>query len=160
MFVCPFLCLHFQEIVLFNSSSYFSYIGLFDSLSLRFLNPHSIQNHVFFICKQSLTNECYPQVLWKNVFCLRQLAKEIHKQDIVSTSRHPKRIASKLTANDCKREECRLKGFIDGEHELETVFAGSGLQVTKTVSGSETILDRALIRLNPERESGDEQTPR
>lgn len=89
----------FQEIVL-CSSSYFSYIGLFDSLSLPFLNPRSIQNHVFFICKQSLTNECYPQVLWKNVFCLRQLAKEIHKQDIVSTSRHPKRIAPRLTASE------------------------------------------------------------
>lgn len=52
-----------------------------------------------------------------------------------------------------EQEEGRLKTFLNGEHELGTVFAGPGLDVTKRVTDGETILDWALIRLNPERET-------
>lgn len=53
---------------------------------LCYCATHPIQNHVFFIFKQSPTNKCHPQVLWGNAFCLRQLDKEIHKQDTISAS--------------------------------------------------------------------------
>lgn len=44
-----------------------------------------------------------------------------------------------------EQEKGRLKTFLNGEHELGTVFAGSGLDVTKRVTDGETILDWALI---------------